>query len=271
MMTIRPFLVLCTAAAVAFPSSATGQAPDGGNDFEWTGSIPDGSWLRIRNMNGDIRVLPATGDVAAVTAVKRTRRGDEDDDGPEVRFEVLRDGSSVTICALWGERSSCDAGGYDHKRSGRRGNNGNTSVEFTVRLPAGVRVLASTVNGDLDVSGATAEVVVKTVNGEVEAATSGGPVDASTVNGSIDVTMGAMPGTEDLEFSTVNGSITVTAPATLDAVVEMSTVNGRLQTDFPMTISGRISRRELTATIGNGGRRIKLETVNGGIELRRAG
>jgi hypothetical protein len=36
-----------------------------------------------------------------------------------------------------------------------------------------------------------------------------------------------------------------------------------------MTITGRVTRRSIEGTIGGGGRTLSLETVNGGITLRK--
>jgi hypothetical protein len=38
-----------------------------------------------------------------------------------------------------------------------------------------------------------------------------------------------------------------------------------------LTITGRFGHRRLNGTIGNGGRRLELSTVNGSIKLRKAG
>ena len=73
----------------------------------------------------------------------------------------------------------------------------------------------------------------------------------------------------DLELRTVNGGITVTLPPTLSTEVEAQTVNGDITSDFPLLISGRIGPRRLNGTIGNGGRRLELQTVNGAIRLRK--
>ncbi|MBP2648736.1 MAG: hypothetical protein H6Q77_2360, partial [Gemmatimonadetes bacterium] len=40
--------------------------------------------------------------------------------------------------------------------------------------------------------------------------------------------------------------------------------------DFPMTLQGKMSPRSMRGTIGNGGPRLELSTVNGPIELRKA-
>jgi hypothetical protein len=254
-------------ASMGSASAAAAQRTD--KDFSWDGRIPSGKWLYVRDLNGSIRVERATGDRAEVTAIKRSRRGNPED----VRIETRRiggDDGDVIICAFWNENASCDEDGYRSRGDDNwRGRENDTSVEFTVKLPAGVRLNVSTVNGGVDVSGATGEVRASTVNGRVSAASSGGPVNASTVNGDIDVRMREL-GTGDLEYSTVNGSIEIEVPANLDADLDMRTVNGSLSADFPITLQGRVNPRRMRATIGKGGRRIRLETVNGSVELRKS-
>lgn len=257
-------------AATTFAADIAGaQQRSGDRDFSWDGRITNGRWLYVRNLNGSIRVERATGDRAEVTAIKRWRRGNPED----VRIETRRlggDDGDVIICAFWTENATCDEDGYrSHSDGGRRNRENDTSVEFTVKLPAGVRLGVSTVNGGVEVNGATSEVTASTVNGGVTAQSSGGPVNASTVNGDIEVRMREL-GTGDLEYSTVNGSIEIEVPANLDADVDMRTVNGSLSADFPITLQGRVNPRRMRATIGKGGRRIRLETVNGSVELRKA-
>jgi hypothetical protein len=222
-----------------------------------------------------VRVERATGAQLEVTAVKRYRRGNPED----VTVQVTRVGSGegdVLICGLWRDiTQDCDERGYrtynDNRRRDRdrwNRDDDDVSLEITVRVPNGVKVDVSSINGGLDVDGATSEVEAHTVNGGIEARSSGGPVRASTVNGEIDVRMGAL-GTGNLDFSTTNGSITVTVPDGLNAEVSMRTVNGSVGADFPMTVNGRINPRRITATIGKGGMRIDLSTVNGSIDLRK--
>jgi hypothetical protein len=261
-------LGLAAITSLAVRAEAGAQQRSTERDFSWDGRISNGHWLYVRNLNGSIRVERSSGDRAEVTAVKRWRRGDPED----VRIETRRlggDDGDVIICAFWVENASCDEDGYRSHGEDRRHNDNDTAVEFTVRLPAGVRLGVSTVNGGLTVNGATSEVRASTVNGRVSASSSGGPVNASTVNGDIDVRMREL-GTGDLEYSTVNGSIEIEVPANLDADLDMRTVNGSLSSDFPIQVQGRLNPRRMRATIGKGGRRLRLETVNGSVELRKA-
>jgi hypothetical protein len=234
------------------------------NAFTWSGRIPSGHWIRVRNLSGEITVTASNSDRVEVTATRQWRRSDPE----SVRFEVHKFGGNdedVVICAVWNDRTDCDERGYESHNV----RNNDVSVQFRVAVPRGVKVGVSTVNGAVSVEGATSEVEATTVNGEVDATSSGGPVNASTVNGSVTARMGRFDNDEDLNFSTVNGTVIAEFNGDLDADVELSTVNGRFQTDYPVTINGRLDPRHLRARLGRGGRRIKLSTVNGNVELRR--
>ena len=257
------------AAVVCVPNRASAQEGRLERDvFTWSAKIPQGRWIMIRNLNGPIDVQPGGGDRVEVTATRRTRRGD-----PEyVRFEVQRFGVSdqdVLICALWGDNSSCSEDGYRSRNEHRGSRTNDVSVEFRVRVPRGVRVAAHGVNGEVRVNGVSAEVDAGSVNGSVYVSTQSGPVSASTVNGSVRASMGKFDLRSDLRFSSVNGTVVAEFGDDIDADVDLSTVNGRFLTDFPVTISGRIDPRRLRATLGKGGPRIRLSTVNGNVELRR--
>lgn len=269
-VTVRAMVGL--AAALVLAPAISAQQSDTSRSFHWAGPVASGHWLRVRNLSGAIRVEPSTSNQVEVDAEKRGYFRDDD----EVHFEMRRTGSDsadVLICALWGRESSCDVDSdhyHSHHHWGNDHNIGdNQSVVFTVRLPAGVNIGVSTVNGAVRVNGATAEVRAKTVNGSVEADTRGGPVTASTVNGDVEVHMASTGSATSLDYSTVNGSVTVTLPAKLDADVELSTMNGSVQSDYPLALEGHIDPRHLRGTIGNGGLRIHASTVNGQIELRK--
>jgi len=260
-------LALPIALAVA-STTASSQAASSGDRFDWSGTVPAGAWVVVRNMNGPVSVTAASGRTAAITGVKRSDRGG---DPSVVRFtsKPLANGG-ILVCALWGEDSDCDEDGYHSHNDNNSGRRNNVEVEFTVSLPSGVNVRAASVNGNVDVSGATAEVGASSVNGEVRAASSGGPVSATTVNGDVRASMRTL-GSGELHYSTVNGSIDLELPASLNADVELRTVNGSFETDFPMTLSGRVSPRHLSGKIGSGGRDLRATTVNGSIKLRKIG
>jgi hypothetical protein len=232
--------------------------------FTWSGAIPSGRWIIVRNLSGRIEVTSSTSDRVEVTATKRWR----DSDPRSVRFEVRKSGANdedITICALWNDRTRCDERGYEANRV----RDNDVSADFRVAVPRGVKVAASSINGAVRVDGATSEVDASSVNGEVSVTSAGGPVNASTTNGRVTARMGRFEGNDDLTFETVNGSVVVEFTGDLDADVELTTTNGRFRSDYPVTVSGRFDPRHLRARLGKGGRRVRLTTVNGNVELRR--
>jgi len=249
-----------TMAAVALATTA------GAEDFHWQGRLAAGKTIEIKGVNGDIEAAPASGSDVEVSAVKTSRHHDTKD----VEIKVVEHADGVTICAVypssWGHTNECAPGSGGHM--GSRDN--DVDVHFTVRVPAGVRFAARTVNGSVDAIDLSAEVDVSTVNGSIEA-TSRGIVKGETVNGSIKASMGEADWTGPLSFSTVNGSITIDLPSDASADVRASVVNGDIETDFPLTVKGKWGPRSMRGTIGAGGRQLELETVNGGIKLRKRG
>lgn len=267
---LRTFAVGTVAlATLAAPAAAQRQEQQA---LEWTGRLAPGKSVIVRNLNGEISVSPSTDGRASIIATKSWRRGRPE----QVRVELRRVGGedgTVIACAFWNEGASCDEDEYRGGRNRKWNWNdddgpGDVSVRFEVRLPKGVPFVTSSINGGIAIDGATSRVDAETVNGSISARTSGGPVRARTVNGALDVVMGGGL-TEDLEFETVNGGISLTIPEGLDADLSMKTVNGTVQTDFPVTLTGRINPKKLNATLGKGGRRLSLETVNGSVRLRK--
>jgi DUF4097 and DUF4098 domain-containing protein YvlB len=244
-------------AAAPEPGAAMQEA----QDFRWTGRIESGKTLEIRGVNGEIQVERAAGAEAEVVAHKTARRSDP----AEVEIVVVPHEAGVTICAVYpavdGRENECEPGGG---RNNTRDN--DVEVEWTVKVPDGVKLGAHTVNGDVTVRDVGAEVRATTVNGDVDVTTRG-VAEATTVNGSIRAALGRSDWTGRMEFTTVNGGITVEMPDGLNATVEASTVNGDIETDFPITVRGRFGSRTLRGTIGEGGRDLELETVNGSIRL----
>lgn len=267
----------------------------------FNGEVANGAWLRIRAHKGTIRVAEATGNTATVTAGTRYRSASSD----EVTFEVKRDGQNVTVCSITARTRRCDAEGYDSRSRGYDRDRDEGSADFTVALPRGVKLLASTGNGEVDVRNAGAEVRASSGNGEVNVSnvrgrvsassgngdilvdraegdveassgngdirvsTSKGPVSASSGNGRIDVTMQSLTGSDDMKFSTGNGSITVAFPSNLSARIDANGAFRNFETDFPIDMGRGWSSNRVQGTIGSGAHRIRLSTGNGRITLRK--
>ncbi len=254
-------LLSCAGLAVAFATALPAAAQQ---EFSWHGRIAAGQTVEIRGISGSIDASPATGPEVQVTAVKHGHRSNPAD----VKIEVVPHAGGVTICTVypsrWGRINECrPGGGHNDVRDN------DVAVDFTVHVPAGVKFDGNSVNGDVNASGLTGDVQAQTVNGGIRIATRG-VARGKTVNGGIDVIMGSTDWTGDLEFQSVNGGVRVTLPANASTHVSASTVNGGLNSDFPLMVQGRLNPRHIEGTIGQGGRELRLQTVNGSIDLRRS-
>lgn len=258
----RTTILAAVAAAVLAGPALAAAGPE---EFHWAGKVAAGAAVEIKGVNGGIVATGASGGDVEVTAVKKGRKSDP----AEVKVEVVEHAGGVTICAVYpssGAPNACKPG--EGGRMSVRDNDVN--VEFRVKVPAGVRFVGRTVNGGIEATGIAADAEARTVNGGVELDATG-TARAETVNGGITARLGRADWSGTLALKTVNGGIHVVMPEGLSADVKAATVNGDIQTDFPLAITGRISRRKIEGTIGSGGRLLEMETVNGGIELRKPG
>ena len=163
------------------------------------------------------------------------------------------------------DRDPCNRGsGWPHN------DRNDTAVDFVVRLPAGLRVDAKTVSGDLIGTGLRGTLDLGTVSGDLRLTDVEGDVlEVSTVSG--DVTFaGPIDNKGRYDFKTLSGDVVMTLPRQPDAVVSAVTFSGDLDSVFPITQSGRSRRHRFTATWGAGTATLDLESFSGDIKIREA-
>lgn len=234
-------------------------------DFRWSGRVASGRTVEIKGVNGNIRAEPSGGSEVEVVASKHAKRSDP----REVQIKVLEHEGGVTICAIYptnepGRTNECQIG----DRWSTHTRNNDVEVNFTVRVPSGLRFSGRTVNGGVETGAIGGDVEAYTVNGEVRVSAKG-YAEAKTVNGSITASMESADWPRALKFSTVNGSINLSLPEATSATLSAETLNGSIDTDFPVTTEGRNNRRRMSGTIGRGQHQLTLRTVNGSINIRR--
>ena len=254
------YIALAASALVAFTFPIHAVEGDG---FHWRGKLAAGHSIEIKGVNGEIRAEGTSGTEVEVIAHKIARRSDPS----LVEVQMAEHGGDVTVCAVYPTRMSQNEclPGNGHMNSV---SNNDVRVDFEVRVPVGVRFIGRTVNGGITGTALRADAEAYTVNGRIRLFTTGA-AQAKSVNGSITAGLGNTLWPNIREFSTVNGTIELSLPRSTSADIRASTVNGGISTDFPLTASGSFLGRRISATLGNGGRQLKLTTVNGSIRLRQ--
>ena len=238
--------------------------------FEWRGQVSKGQTVEVRGISGNITAELASGSTVEIVATKHGRRGDFD----EVTVELYEGRDGITVCAVYGRWNrgdeACDGGDDGEHRRGERRRSINVSVDFEVRVPAGVEFVGSMVSGDVEARDLESEVTATTVSGDVVVSTTE-VAWGTTVSGSIDIEMGSSDW-DDLHFSTVSGDITLLLPEDLDADIDFESLSGDFHADFDVDLESRKNRwvgSHVRGTIGDGGRRLSFSTVSGDVRLRR--
>jgi DUF4097 and DUF4098 domain-containing protein YvlB len=239
--------VLVSTAFLTTMSAAKDQREELNQVYE-VGKSPS---LSLSNLNGAARITGWDRSTIEVKAVKSTSGSRERLDDATVKFDMKDDHLRIQV---------------EYEDDGGR-NNDDFKVEFEIHVPRGTRVdTIKLVNGDLDVSGITAEVEASAVNGDVTGTQLTGAVQLSTVNG--DVSLTNIAGGDPIQLKSVNGSVTIVLPGDINAKLSASTVHGDISGDFEhgFTYAGL----SMDVVLGSGGTSIDLDTVNGDIRIRRA-
>ena len=257
---VLALLALGTIAAPAAAQETTGRDAE----FRWARAVRIGSVVRVANITGDIRVVGA--DVERVELVAR-RRGTSDD--RDARVVVREHADGVTICALRNGGGRCEDDGIeDDDDRGRRWDRDRASYDLEVRVPRRMRVDASSVSGDVAVSGTALDVRAASVSGDIalEHIRATGRVRATSVSGDVTADLEAVARETEMEVKSVSGDVRLAMPRATGFDLEMSTVSGDLTTDFEMQMR-RFNRRRITATVNNGGADLRISTVSGDVRL----
>jgi hypothetical protein len=225
----------------------------------------------VSNISGNVIVTASTTGKVEVLGTKRGSGRNID----RIKADVQQTSRGIAICVLYGDNSYCDDNGSHSNNRGRwnddEDNWGNVRMDLEVAIPTNLQVSASSVSGDVSVTGAQGDVRANTVSGDLHLdRLHARSVKANTVSGDLEVRVDEFTGQGDLSFNTVSGDLTLLVPRNFDADLSMSSVSGDVNSDFALTVgnTNRLRRGSIEARIGNGGRRLDVHTVSGNLRLR---
>lgn len=211
--------------------------------------------VRVSNINGSIDITTWDKEEVSIVAVKKGKTQEDLD-----RITVIIEARS--------DRLVIDT---KHERGAWWQfwkNSTNGGVNYTLRVPAAVTLEEiETVNSGVKIDGVTGTVRAKTVNGSVELRGLAATASLETVNGRVVAEFVRVPDDARINLESVNGACEITLPSDANAHINASTVNGGIHSDLPITTT-KSTKRSLEGTLGSGGARIALSTVNGGVQIR---
>ncbi len=226
------------------------------NQINKTITLAPGSNVKVNIISGDIRIETWESERGEINITTRASDAAAMDRQPIIVEETP---NSLTI------RVEDDKDKEGRKRGRDRG---WVNHDVRLKLPRSINLNVGSVNGDIDVGAITGEVTGSSVNGGISIAQAGSATHLNSVNGSISISLLRL-GDTGLRVNTVNGGIKIGLPPETNAEIDFRSVNGSVTSDLPITVLGEVKQNELRGRIGDGGPQIKINSVNGGVTLRR--
>ncbi len=286
-------MTLVLAAALAFPAALAAQT----SVDQKRAAAPDAN-VSIENFAGSVKV---TGWPKAEVAVKGTvgagaqlsLEGTDKDVSVEVEAGVNPMGikSDIEVFVPAAGRISIEGFNASISVSGVSGTVSAETVNGSVtQSGAAKEVQRQSVNGAVEVTGPSGRIHAEAVNGPVTVRDASGELEASTVNGKLTVGGGSF---DRAHLETVAGDVRFEGSLTAKATLGVETVSGLAELFFPVgfagdftvtTFSGSISNElgpaaqkksdwtpgsELRFTSAGGGARVSVETLSGGVQIRK--
>jgi len=249
-------------------------------------SVKANSTFALYNINGRIQVEGYDGD-KVIIEVDKTISGKTEsivEEGKKefkLAFEQKADSVIAYISEPWDSRPNRNQERYnDHKKIDYHYN-----MDFVIKIPKSLNLHASTVNGgDVVIKNVEGILEVTNVNGKIDIENAKNTSQVHTVNGGITVNYLNNP-TNASSYRTINGDIKVTFKNDLAADLSFKSMHGEFYTDFENVeklaseIHENTQKRgnstafkidsKTSVRIGNGGKKIKFETLNGNVYIKK--
>jgi hypothetical protein len=159
------------------------------------------------------------------------------------------------------------------------------SVSYKLDVPHDTALTLESLNGGIHLQNLDGNVTFTTTNGGLHLKDMGGSVKGRTTNGGVHVELAGNEWRGDgLDLQTTNGGVHLQVPRGYNAQLEVGTTNGRVHSSLAGRSSGgddadegdedadahrgRHNRqRNVSLTLGSGGRMLRIRTTNGGVHL----
>ncbi|HEX6045602.1 MAG TPA: DUF4097 family beta strand repeat-containing protein [Pyrinomonadaceae bacterium] len=218
--------------------------------------------VSLANINGGVQIKVWDRASVQVDAIKKAYRRERLN---EARIEVTSTEDNLRIKTEYPEQNQTFRG--DERRY-----DNPATVEYSLTVPRkAVLESVELVNGSLDIDGVEGNVKASSINGKVNARGLQGEAKLSTINGPLIANFTHLDESKAISLTSVNGNLTLVIPSDSNASVRAGTVHGSINNDFGLQVRhGEYVGHNLEGQIGAGGPRIKLDNVNGAININHA-
>ncbi|HVW07927.1 MAG TPA: hypothetical protein VHC90_05065 [Bryobacteraceae bacterium] len=235
-------------------------------------------------INGSIDVTGDGSNTIRVTGERIIRAASRDQIDRAKRDDVLDMNEKEGTAQIYENGPFRDGNNHTSDNHGfheRNDHEYEVTWNLTVHVPREMALHLRSVNGHIDAHDTSGAYDIRAVNGPINLTGIAGSGNISTVNGPNTITFRENPKSDSV-FTSVNGKVDVAFQPNLSADFNLKTVNGGMFTDFESTMlasTGKAEqengkfvyrrRGESDIRVGSGGPKIRIETVNGSIQIRK--
>jgi DUF4097 and DUF4098 domain-containing protein YvlB len=213
--------------------------------------------VTLDNVSGTIKVIKgdsATGLIVKAEKIAKVKKRDLDKPFTEAAVEIDTSSDAVHITSEIEKDKS-----FFKFQIGS-----GTKINYTITLPPGVKFSVDNTNGSIELNDLTNDLDVSVVNGSVEINKTSGENSFDITNGKL---KGSMDSTKGLTVNIVNGGVDFNLGKNFTGNFKIETVNGRIsQNDLEFT-TVTSDRNSFKGKIGDSDKEIKIDVVNGKINL----
>jgi len=243
---LLPLLVLTVSPGV----SARAKGPDV-TPFQWLGTVPAGSSLRVENLWGDVR-LRAGDPEAKLEVLASLQPGTPGGPLPEIR--VVPEGATVVVRV-----AASPVRGTVPPRA-----------DLVLFVPGKTAVAVRTASGLIEAKGLRGDATLVTERGAIVAKGVHGSVCATSDSGPVTAELETAPGASQ-SLETRTGEVTAYLWEDAAVTADVAT-SGEMSTDFTLQVEYRRSEepnKRAVAVLGAGTARLKVESKQGHVRLLR--
>jgi DUF4097 and DUF4098 domain-containing protein YvlB len=247
----------------ADPNSVVGEPGEQvTEEFHQTYPLSATGRVNLGNINGGVKIKVWDRAAVQVDAIKKAYRKER---LAEAKIEVTSTEENISIKTEYPDENQ------SFYKDDRRYDN-PAIVEYSLTVPRKATLASiELINGPLDIDGVEGDVKASSINGPVTARGLMGQARLSTINGPLQAVFTQLDESKPITLGSINGTVTLIIPSNANASVRAGTVHGAITNDFGIQVKhGEYVGHNLEGQIGNGGPRIKLGNVNGGIRIQRA-
>lgn len=252
------------------------QGPEQIEKVSRTITADDNASLDLSHLSGDVRVTGGSGSEIRIDATKRVRHRNPEEAKrllAELRIEINTFQGRVEVRTIY------------PRRTGSRGNNISSSVDYVIAVPAGAAVAVKSISGDLHISNVRGEVRAEAISGNVNivntpnvslAKTVSGDVTARDIGSETTLVLGTVSGdvvgtglkVRTLEAGTVSGNVRLSGSQI--ERVEARALSGNVEFEAPLVKGGRYEFTSHSGDVrlilsGNTGFELEADTFSGSV------